>query len=368
MTRTDSVQRSRSIRPLLEELQFEGIPGQGVPSVSVNGMIHFPGEYPYTPNMTLGDLIRAGGGMTDAAYMLACELSSQIVDINSSTPTAQIFHRNLSLLSGDDLNSVLNPKDVLSIKPIPSWTEEQTVQLRGEVRFPGTYIIQKNEKLTDVIDRAGGFTDHAFLKGAVFTRLNLIQREQEQKLKLITQLESDLANVSLSASTSESAAKAKSVADGLLARLRSNVPKGRLVINLQEQLGKDNDQPIVLRHGDNLFVPGKPFEVSVMGEVQFSTSHLFDPKLGMKDYIQRSGGFSANADQNRVFAVKANGSVLTKANSGWFKTTQGEGDLEAGDFIVVPINLEKGMWLETLTSGSQVIYQLAVAAAAVNSF
>ena len=368
LTRSDRSKRSRAIRPLLEELQFEGKPGRGIPSVSVNGMIHFPGEYPYALNMTLGDLINAGGGMTGAAYMLSCELSRQSVDFNSSQPSALVLHRNLSLLSTDDLDTVLMPKDVLSIKPIPSWTKEQTVQLRGEVRFPGTYIIQKNEKLNDVIERAGGFTEHAFLRGAVFTRLNLIKREQEQKEKLITQLESDLANVSLSATSSSSAAKAKAVADSLLARLKNNVPQGRLVIDLEKQARKENDQSIILRHGDNLSVPGTPFEISVMGEVQFATSHLFDPKLGMKDYIQRSGGYSANADEGRVFAVKANGSVLTKANSGWFKTNKSGGNLEAGDVIVVPINLEKGMWLEALTSGSQVVYQLAVAAAAVNSF
>jgi len=368
LTRTDLSKRSRSIRPLLEELQFEGKPGFGVPSVSINGMIHFPGEYPFTPNMTLGDLIAAGGGMTGAAYMLSCELSSQSVDFNSPIPSAKVLHRNFSLMSKDDLSTPLSPKDVLSVKPIPSWTEEQTVILRGEVRFPGTYIIQKNEKLNDVIQRAGGFTEHAFLRGSVFTRLNLIKRESDQKEKLITQLESDLANVSLSASSSESAAKAKSVADGLLGRLKNSIPQGRLVIDLEKQVRRENDQSIILRNGDNLFVPGIPFEISVMGEVQFATSHLYDPKLAMKDYIQRSGGFSANADEGRVFAVKANGSVLTSANSGWFKTNKSGGNLEAGDVIVVPINLEKGMWLETLTSGTQVVYQLAVAAAAVNSF
>lgn len=368
LTRADLSKRTRSIRPLLEELQFEGKPGQGVPSVRVNGMIHFPGEYPYTPEMTFGELIAAGGGMTEAAYMLSCELSRQSVDFNSTYPTAHIRHSNHSLLEKESSSTILKPKDVLSIKPIPSWTQEKTIQVRGEVRFPGTYIVQENEKLTDVIDRAGGFTDIAFLRGAVFTRLNLIKRELEQKQKLITQLESDLANVSLSANSNESAAKAKSVADGLLARLKNNVPQGRLVIDLEMQVHKGNNHSIILRNGDNLFIPSLPFEISVIGEVQFATSHLFDAKLNLKDYIQRSGGLTANADGNRVFTVKANGSVLTKANSGWFKTTKNSGNLEAGDVIVVPINLEKGMWLETLTSGTQIIYQLAVAAAAVNSF
>jgi len=154
----------------------------------------------------------------------------------------------------------------------------------------------------------------------------------------------------------------------LLARLKNSKSTGRLVIDLNEQVARDNESSIVVRNGDRLFIPSVPFEVSVVGEVQFATSHLFTSKLDIKDYIQRSGGFTANADESRVFAVKANGSVLTKGNSGWFKTGKKFGMLQAGDVIVVPINLEKGRWLETLTSGTQVVYQLAVAAAAVNSF
>ena len=87
----------------------------------------------------------------------------------------------------------------------------------------------------------------------------------------------------------------------------------------------------------------------------------------MKDYIQRSGGYTANADQKRVFAVKSNGAVLTNSNGNWFSAPNSK-SLEPGDVIVVPINLEKGKWLDTLTSSTQIVYQLAVTAAALNSF
>ena len=144
---------------------------------------------------------------------------------------------------------------------------------------------------------------------------------------------------------------------------------GRLVLDLNDQVSKSKENSIVVRDGDRLYVPSIPYEVSVIGEVQFATSHLFDSKLDLQDYIQRSGGFTANADTARVFAVKADGSVLTKGNSsGWFKSSNSRQDLEPGDVIVVPINLEKGRWMETLTSSTQIVYQLAVAAAAVNSF
>ena len=369
LSRTDAFKRERAIRPLIDELRYEGKPGLGVPSVRIFGMVHFPGEYPYTPDMTVGDLIVAGGGMTGSAYTASAELSRQNVDFNSSKPTATISHANLkSLLAQDTLMRKLRPKDVLSIKPIPSWSEENTIEILGEVQFPGAYTFQKNETLKSVFQRAGGFTKEAFPQGAVFTRANLMKREEEQKKRLITQLETDLANVSLAAGSEGTAAKAKSVADGLLARLKNSKSTGRLVIDLNEQVARENESSIVVRNGDRLFIPSVPFEVSVVGEVQFATSHLFTSKLDIKDYIQRSGGFTANADESRVFAVKANGSVLTKANSGWFKTGKNFGMLQPGDVIVVPINLEKGRWLETLTSGTQVVYQLAVAAAAVNSF
>ena len=369
LSRTDESKRERTIRPLLEELRQEGKPGLGIPSVRILGMIHFPGEYPYTPDMTVGDLIVAGGGMTGSAYTVSAELSRQSVDLNSSSPMASIRHTNLaSLLSGNTLATKLRAKDVLSIKPIPSWSEKNTIEILGEVQFPGAYTFQKNETLKSVYERAGGFTKEAFPQGAVFTRLNLMKREEEQKKRLITQLETDLANISLAAGSEGTAAKAKSVADGLLARLKNSKSTGRLVIDLNEQVAKQAESSIVVRNGDKLFVPSLPSEVSVVGEVQFATSHLFKSKLNIKDYIQRSGGFTANADEGRVFAVKANGSVLTKGNSGWFKSSNNNSSLEAGDVIVVPIDLEKGRWLETLTSGTQVVYQLAVAAAAVNSF
>ena len=124
------------------------------------------------------------------------------------------------------------------------------------------------------------------------------------KKRLITQLETDLANISLAAGSGHGC-KAKSVADGLLARSKNSSQQGRLVIDLNEQLSKSKENSIIVRNGDRLYVPSIPFEISVIGEVQFATSHLHDSKFDLQDYIQRSGGFTANADKERVFVVKS---------------------------------------------------------------
>jgi protein involved in polysaccharide export with SLBB domain len=154
----------------------------------------------------------------------------------------------------------------------------------------------------------------------------------------------------------------------LLRRLKDSKSVGRLVIDLDSQLAQSEDKQITLRNGDKLHIPITPSEISVMGEVQFPTSHLFQSGYSIDQYINSSGGFTQNADEKRIFVVKSNGAVLTKKGNGWFIGNQSQKNLQIGDVIVVPINLQKGKWMETLTSSTQIVYQLAVTAAAVNSF
>ena len=170
-------------------------------------MVHFRRTSPYTPGMTVRDLVVAGGGMTGSAYTLSAELSRQIVDLNSSTPMARINHVNLpSLLDEQTLSTKLRLKGVLSVKPIPSWSEKNTIEILGEVQFPGVYTFQKNESLKSVFKELAGLPKQRFRR-AVFTRVNLVEREDEQKERLIAQLEKDLANISLAAGTEQTMTK-----------------------------------------------------------------------------------------------------------------------------------------------------------------
>ena len=365
----DSDARERQIRPLLKELSFDAEPAIGTKVVSVSGEVHFPGDYPKTKRMNILDLITAAGGFKESAYSLAAEISRISLDLNKSKSEAVVEHILLDSLQNENALSIeLKPGDVLSVKKIPSWEDTRVVTLSGEVRFPGEYTIKKNEKLGELFKRAGGLTKEAFSAGTVFTRTSLITREEEQKEKLIKQLESDIATLSLSPTSGDSAQKANSVAQSLLSRLESSKSVGRLVIDLEAQLGNLETAKITLRDGDRLHIPIIPSEVSIMGEVQFPTSHLYNAGFSMDQYIALSGGFTQNADEKRIFVVKSNGAVLTKKGNGWFNAGGSNKNIQAGDVIVVPINLQKGRWLETLTSSTQIVYQLAVTAAAVNSF
>ncbi len=361
--------RQEAIRSLLAELRKQNQSGQFTKIVRISGAVHFPGEYPYTDSMMLADLMRAAGGTKDSAYLMDAEITR--VGINKDQE-AYIEHiridQNILLDSNRSQDYFLKPYDSLSIKPIPLWREGESIEISGEVKFPGTYSIKLGETLFDVIQRAGGLTDRAFPSGAVFSRENLRLKEEEQRDRLIAQLESDLANATLSATDSEEASQAQAAARAMLTRLQNTESQGRLVIDLNKILNEAERSDLLVKDKDILLIPSIPYAVSVSGEVQFPTSHLYNVKLDLDDYLKRSGGYTQNADKDRTFVVKANGAVMTKGGNGWFSKGSNGSKISPGDVIVVPIDIKQTRFLENLTYSTQIIYQLAVAAAAVNSF
>ena len=359
--------RTDLLNGILDDLRRQSNSKNYTHVVNVSGLVRFPGEYPLVEGMNLSQLLDASGGLLDASYTLSAEITRLSVD---GEQQATVRHLNLDNL--DNLNFTssfkLSPYDHLQVKKVPYWTENLTVTLSGEFIFPGTYQILRGETVSQLVARAGGLSDQAFTDGAVFSRENLRETEEKQKERLISQLESDLATATLSSTNAEESAQTRSAAQSMLSKLRNQESQGRLVIDLDKILEADSSSDLLVKDGDILFVPALPYSVSVAGEVQFPSSHLFDEKLDVKDYIYKSGGYTQNADEARTFVVKANGSVLTSKGNAWFGKGSAIQTISAGDVIVVPIDLKQTRWLENLTYSTQIIYQLAVAAAAVNSF
>ncbi len=218
--------------------------------------------------------------------------------------------------------------------------------------------------MSSVLARAGGVTNLAFVDGSLFLREDLREREREQLEILAARLESDLAALSLS---DTGGVEALSVGQSLVAQLRDATPSGRLVIDLGQLVTGDSSRDIVLKDGDTLFVPEISQEVTVLGEVQSATSHVYDGSLGRDDYIDLSGGVTARADEKRIYVVRANGSVLADTGSRWFSRGRVT-DIRPGDTVVVPLDTASTQRLTFWTSVTQIIYNLAIAAAAVDSF
>ena len=362
--------RGNALAEILQEVRLQTRDNDPLPIVSINGRVRAPGDYPLEQNMTVADLIRAGGGLDEAAFSGTAELTRYEV-VNGQSRKTEVIELDLAgaaaEVAGADLP--LRAYDVLVVKETPDWRERESITLRGEVRFPGTYPIRHGETLSSVIARAGGLTEAAFPQGSVFMREELKAQEREQVNRLATRLEADLALLAVQSAQSRepTAAQTLSTGQSLLAQLRNAEPTGRLVINLERALanvGGEDDIP--LRGGDQLVVPRlKPY-VTVIGEVQNATSHVWKSHLTRDDYVRLSGGTTSNADNKRIYVVRANGSVVVGNGSRWFGRG-GNVELEPGDTIVVPVDAERMRPLPLWTAVTTIVYNLAVAVAAIGS-
>ena len=172
-----SAGRARILEPIIRDLELQATPEKPEQVVSIDGRVKVPGKYPLEPAMRVSDLIRAGGSLEDSAYRGQAEITRYAV-VDGDIRKTELIEVNLSAIkrgdSGADLQ--LKPYDILVIKPIPMWMEPGTIELAGEVRFPGIYPIHQGETLHSVLERAGGFTDGAFPSGAVCIRAELKKR------------------------------------------------------------------------------------------------------------------------------------------------------------------------------------------------
>lgn len=372
--------RKELIKKILEELQAQATANAPAQIVSVGGRVHAPGYYPMEEGMRISDLIRAGGRLQDAAYVLGAELTRYKIVDGKYRDSEHIDVDLSAILAGDKkADIVLQPYDHLTIKDIPRWSEQEYIEVLGEVKFPGRYPISKGEHLSDVLKRAGGLTEFAFPEGAVFLRESLRKREQEQLDLMAVRLEADLAAISVEqVQGDKDKQQAYALGKSLVKQLRSTKAVGRLVIDLNKIIeaseqkfagGKllSNGNDVALRTGDKLFIPKKTQSVTVIGEVQYQTSHLFKSSLGRDDYINKSGGFTYKADKKRVYVVRANGSVIASTENFWTFNGEGGQEIRPGDTIIVPLDAERMRPLTLWTNVTQIIYQVGVAVAAFNS-
>jgi polysaccharide export outer membrane protein len=363
--------RDRVIHPLIDELKLQANSSSPTEIVRIDGKAKVPGEYPFEAGMTVRDLVRAGGSLSDAAYEGNAELTRYKV-INGDTRRAELIEINLAaVMRGDPAaNIVLEPFDSLSIKELQAWGEQEQVTLRGEVKFPGMYAVKRGETLRSVITRAGGLSDFAFPEGAVFTRKELKEREQKQLDMLAVHMQNDISFLALQGAAANQAQAGTSlqVGQSLLTQLKAAKAVGRLVIDLQHLMKAPQsiDMDVILRDGDQLMVPRFQQEVTVIGEVQSATSHLYRRDLSRDDYIAMSGGKTRRADGGRIYVVRANGSVVINGGNRWYHS--GSVRIQPGDTIVVPLDAEHLPPLPLWQAVTQIIYNVAIAAAAVHSF
>ena len=354
--------RNNLLAPIIKQLKQQASTNKAIQLVEINGKVSHPGVYPLTVAGNVTDLITAAGGLLESAYTKEAEIT-RMIEGEASKVEHFTVNLNKALLKNNEDNIILKSKDSLNIFTIPNWQENVKVTLKGEFKFPGTYTIRRGETLSNLLERAGGFSDFAEQNAAIFTRLSVKQQEQQQLARLATELRRDVASKSFQDSVSSSSLSYDEM-DKLLNDLASVEALGRLVIDLP--LIQNNQQTLVLQDGDTLYVPSKRDSISVVGEVNYSTTHLYKAGISVDDYLELSGGLKERADDDRIYIIKANGAVTIPNSGNWFAPGN-EQMLEPGDTIVVPMDAGHMDKLTLWSTATQILYQLGVAVAAIGS-
>lgn len=352
--------RDQQLAEVVKQLEAQARFNERKKVVTISGSVRFPGVYPLSDQMSSHDLIQLAGGLTESALDTNGEITRYGID---EERRRVVMHIGINFM---DEPVLMEPGDTLQIKQIPLWKQKETVEIVGEVMFPGTYTILPGETLLDVLTRAGGLTPHAYPLGAIFSRQELRELEQQRLTELKDKLQRDIAANSAAGTTLGQEQMSLEEAEQLIRSLNSIKPLGRMVIDLPSILRNPALHDFQLESGDTLTIPRYKPSVTVVGEVQYPTSHFFDKALDAISYIERSGGFKKNADQQRVYIVKANGSVIQPDSSAWFRADKNR--IQPGDTIVVPLETDRVDRLTVWSKATQIIYQAALGAAALRSF
>ena len=337
-----------------------------IKKATIKGEVFIPGTYNITTNTSINDLIKIAGGFTKKTLMTRCEVARYEIKDNERIRTIL----NLDLQKAIDLNLQILEDDEWTIFAIENWNEKKYVDLKGEVRYPGRYNITEGEKLSSVISRAGGFTNHAFVEGAVFAREEVkqlqIQRIEESLDRIRTKA------IQANASTNDIGEKTQDKQNMLLAvtqlekEAAAKKPIGRISINLYYDLARFTNSPydLTLKDKDTLYVPSVNDTISVVGEVLNQNTFIYNSKYDAKDYLEKAGGATELADKEYIYIVKANGEAQRVKNDYFWGSSN---EVFKGDTIVVPMKLDTVSDLAFAKDVTQVLYQLAITAASLKT-
>jgi len=332
--------------------------------IKIEGAVYRPGEYELTENMRISDLIFRGGGLKKTASLKNAELYR--MNLGEEPKVIKI-----------DLSAIFDPRtkehdlflregDQLFIREEAKWLTKRKIELSGEVLYPGTYIATPGERLSSIIKRAGGFTDRAFLQGAIFTRRSVGLRQQKVIKEFINSEQERLWKEAMSLAVDVK----KDIREEMvkyhqkqIEALQDNMYMGRIVVKLKPLSafeGSEND--ILLENEDSLYIPLIPSSVQMVGSVHMPNAITYKAGMGMDYYISKAGGLTKDADKKGIFVIKASGEAIRR-----FSTVS---KIERGDTIIIPerfkYKVPTGFLLKDAFSLASQLIVTIVAVSAVN--
>jgi len=274
--------------------------------VSIDGEIRQPGSFDFAQNMTLETLIQQAGGFSEGASNMRIEVSRRVRNSNITSPsaiTAQVFQVDID----KDLNFSaskfeLEPFDIVSVRSSIGYEVQRQVKVEGEVLYPGIYTIKiKDEKISDLLKRAGGLTELAYAKGASLKREGPAKPNRKNAINTEEELENKIDKLNRLQETTQDSVKISEK------EVLKNSYVGISLDKIIEEPGGKSD--LILEEGDILRIPKQLQTVKVNGEVLYPVTTIFNAGRGFKYYISQGGGFSNKSMKRRSYVIYANGSV-----------------------------------------------------------
>ena len=289
-------------------------------TLTIHGEVMYPGIYKYADNETLEDLVLQAGGLKETASLMKVDVARRIVDQRLTTSSDTIAHTfSFALKDGFVIDGepgfVLKPYDEIYVRKSPGFYKQQNVHVDGEVLFAGTYTLsKKNERVSEIIKKAGGLSNMAYPQGARLERrlTNLERKRVAEIMKLQReQREDEIRSQAIKSGKSISDLKQLASTDNY--EIPDFYPVG---IELDKALANPgSDADIVLREGDRLTVPVYNGTVKINGEVMYPNTVAYKEGKGINYYIDLAGGFSGKAKKSRTYIIYMNGDVA-KAGHG----------------------------------------------------
>lgn len=312
-------------------------------TVEIVGEVFNPGVFPYAANRTIEDLITEAGGLRESASLLNVEIARRITkgaDQEHPDQVARVYQYSLSegLAFGDETPFYLEPYDIVTIHPDPTYFKQTRVYINGEVKYRGVYILtEKAETLSSLINRSGGLTDKAYAAGATLTRL--VDAEDKSRQKQVQEL-----------------AKRNGIKDSTL--LVTDESTYLVGIDLEEAINHPGSMAdIVLQEGDIINIPQINNIVKINGEVLHTNTVSYREGKKYKYYIDQAGGFTKQARKHRAYVVYANGQVSRAAYA----------EIKPGCEIIVPSKPDKAETAQNATMWISMTSALATVAAVLVS-
>lgn len=296
-------------------------------TITVAGEVFAPGSFPYAKNTKIEDIIIQAGGLLESASLVRVDVTRRIVDnmgTKKQKEIAKIFSFGIKdgfVIEGE-AGFILEPYDQVFVRRSPGYSPQINVSISGEVEFEGNYALSvRNERLSDLIKKAGGLSDYAYARGARLER-SMTEEEYRQARDLMDVIEAQ--NVSDKDSVKITSAGNR--------RIYS------VAIDLEKALANPHsDYDISLQPGDNVIIPQYLNTIKVRGAVRLQNAITYDPNMNLKQIIKEAGGWAGRAKKSGTFIIYPNGHVKELGRKAPAK------DIQPGSEIIVPTK-HKSNW------------------------